>query len=889
MRTYPGDSIPELAQQKGYAVLQKQLAAKAASGRPEATAWQGIGPAPILDELMGEVIKVNSAGRMTAILVHPTNPNIVYAGAAQGGVWKTTNGGDSWMPLGDGQASLAIGAMAFDPNNAEIIYAGTGEPHGSDSYYGAGILKTTNGGASWTLIGGDTFAGLGIADIVVNRTDPNTLYVAASSAESIYTTKPLAQRPGIYKSTNGGTSWTRIYENCNAQGACASPSAVVMSPTDVNTLFAGIDFVGVFKTTNGGTSWTSSYSPAGDLGRIEVAISPSNANVLYAGVEVNVSGGSDGYLFRSTNGGTSWDQLTGSTRPLKYSYCGGQCSYDNFIVLHPTNANIVLAGGNAIYSDNIGGIDGALFRSTDGGATWTFNAGTVANNTLHPDLHAIAFAKSTPTIVWIGTDGGLYRSTDGGATWQERNTGLATLQFQSAALHPTNPQIVFGGMQDNSKARTNGGNVWTGIDRGDGGFTAIDPFDPKFWYGTRFRLQFQRNEKSGSAPSEDWPLKVSGISQNDRMLFYVPFAIDPNTAGRLYWGTQKLYRTNNRGDSWSAISPDLTKGQSALSAIAVMPGNANVIMTGAADGSVQVTTNGGTNWTNLTKSPLPNRHVSDVAIENAQTYYAAFNGFNENTASTPGHVFKTTDGGATWSNVSKDDAADGLPNLPVQAIVLDGSAVYAGTDQGVYRSTNGGTTWEPFREGMPNVAVFDLAFQKYASGAKVLVAATHGRGMWRVVLEGDIFPVLKNKVFVPFVMRNASPKPGPTVTPGPSPTTAPTQTPTPTQPVGGSTSTPTPTQEPGGSTSTPTPTPTQPVGGSTATHTPTPASGNGGIQGQVRYQGNGVGSVVLSLQLCDSSDVCNEVDTATTSGTGQYQFDNPASLASGELLLCVFR
>jgi hypothetical protein len=474
---------------------------------------------------------------------------------------------------------------------------------------------------------------------------------------------------------------------------------------------------------------------------------------------------------------------------------------------------------------------------------------------------------------------------------------LATLQFQSVALHPTNPQVAFGGMQDNSKASTSGSTQWIGIDRGDGGFAAIDPFDPKYWYGTRFSIsrrfvQFQRNTKNGSTPSEDWPITANGVqSQTDRVLFYMPFITDPSTPGRLYLGTNRLYRTNNRGDLWSLVSPDLTKGDGrGISAIAVLSGSANLILAGTSDGNVQVTTNGGTNWTNLTKLPLPNRYVSDLAIENGQTYYAAFNGFNDNTPSTPGHVFKTTDGGDTWSEVSKSGQADGLPDLPVQALVLDGSTVYVGTDLGVYRSTNGGGSWEPFSQGFPNVAVFDLALQKYASGAKVLVAATHGRGMWRVVLEGDITPVLKNRVFVPVVMREAQPKPGPTPTPGPSPTTQPTQaatathTPTPTQQPGGSTATPTPTT-PAGSTATPTPTPTS---DDDNTPTPTPSSGGGGITGQVEFLGFAEEDIDLKLLQCTSETSCTTVGTTQSDSTGGYAFTGVPSLSAGQYYRVAF-
>ncbi|MCX7853563.1 MAG: YCF48-related protein, partial [Caldilineales bacterium] len=762
MLTYPGETFPLDARQKGYELLQRQMELM---GQSAEAGWEPIGPAPIVGGNLG-AYPIDSAGRTTALLIHPQNPDIVYAGGAQGGLWKTTNGGISWTPLTDGQASLAIGSLAFAPNNPNTLYVGTGEPHYSaDSYYGAGLLRSTDGGATWTALGTTVFAGMGIADIVPHPSQANTLYVAASA--NVAGNKPLTANPGIWRSTDGGATWHLLVSACDSQG-CVSPSALVMHPTNPDILYAGFDQIGIVSSTNGGINWTTLLSLTSPIRRAEVTLSRSNPSVLYAGLEVLTNQGGIGALFKSTNGGNNWTYLN----TLSVSYCGQQCSYDNVLAVHPTNPNIFFAGGQALYSPNVSGIDGVVFWTTNGGASWSTNAGTSANTTLHPDLHAIAFAPSNPNIIWLGTDGGVFRSTDGGATWQQRNGNKGTLQFQSVALHPTDPNIVFGGMQDNAKAKTtNGGATWIGLDTGDGGFTAIDPFNPTYWYGTRFSIrgqvmQFQRNDANGSPSPNAWPILSNGINVNDRVLFYAPLAVDPNTAGRVYWGTHRLYRSNNRGNNWTAISGDLTKNihpiYSAISAIGLLPGNANHILVGTADGNVQRTTDGGATWTNLTKAPLPNRFVTDVAIADAQTLYVAFSGFSANTPGAPGHVYKSTDGGQTWTDVSRTGQTNGLPDLPVLALALDRSApgtVYIGTDLGVYRSTNGGNSWAPFNENFPRVAVFDLALQAYPNGARQLVAATHGRSMWRILLA----------------------QPAPTATPTPTTTRTPTITRTPTR------------------------------------------------------------------------------------------------------------
>jgi len=855
MLAYPAKTVPVEARIKGYRLFQAQVAAQAAERTakgsrlaPEET-WQAVGPQKITGELLRSM-QVDSSGRVTAILIHPSNPNIVYAGAAQGGVWKTTDGGDTWAPLTDGQASLSIGSMAFDPNNPEVIYVGTGEPHSSDSFSGQGVLKSSNGGASWTNLGNSDFAGMAISDIAVDPNDGNTLYVAVSN-RFLNTYDPTTdKKPGIYKSTNGGTSWQLVLSACqNNDTVCAAASALVINPSNANTLYAGLEQVGLFKTTNGGNNWDAimDANKVGNLFnngnpvalyRVEIAISASNPQVVYSGFELETNSGSAGYIIKTTDGGAN-DQNWSLFDPGNGGgYCAEQCSYNNAITIHPTNPDIVFAGGQAQYSNGIDGIDGTLFSSRNGGQSWTFNAGTDVGTTLHPDLHAIAIAPSNPSVMWVGVDGGVYRSTDGGATWQQRNTMLGTAQFQSVALHPTDPNVMFGGMQDNAKAKsTNGGTLWTGLDAGDGGFTAIDPFDPRFWYGTRFSssgqvMQFQRNDNAGTPDASGWPIKANGININDRVLFYAPLATDPSIAGRVYWGTHLLYRSNNRGDAWSAISPDLTKGASstrraAISAIAILPGsqaNSNVIAVGTSDGNVQVTTNGGNGWTDVTKAPLPNRYVTDVAFGGGQKIYVSYAGYATNTPAQTGHVFRSDNGGGSWIDISNN-----LPDLPVWALAVDEttpSTLYVGNDFGIYRSTDSGATWSPFSDGLPRVAIFDMALKQYPNGVKQLVAATHGRSMWRVTLAGNVTPPGNIKQFLPNVLRDFIRTPPPTGTPGPSPTVAPSVTPvpsltpTPTKPAA-ATPTPSPTSD-GSPTHTPTPTPTT----GNPTQTPTQAPGN---------------------------------------------------------------
>ena len=782
------------------------------SHQAQANTWTLVGPAPMKDSYMGGQ-KVDVSGRVTALAPHPSNGNIMYLGAAQGGVWKTTSAGATWTPLTDGQPSLAIGALAVAPSNGNIVYAGTGEPNGGlDNYYGAGILKSTDGGATWTRYGATEFSGAGISSIVVHPANPNLVYAASSTFLGRQGVAPAKR--GIYRSTDGGQTWTLVLGSANA-------SDLVMDAGNPQILYAAFVGIGIYKSVDGGNNWNKLTAglPGSGFGRIELGIGVNNSNKLYAGFHISIQGQYDGpALYYSNNGGASWSQFQ---TPYP-NYCTQQCWYDNVIGVDPANANVVYLGGSAAYNFQVSPaiVKQVVVKTTGGGATaaWSdLSPNTNASTSLHPDMHAIAFAADG--AIWVGNDGGVWRSANGGATWENKNTNLATLQFTGIAVHPTNSSVVWGGMQDNNKAISrSSGAIWDARDAGDGGFALIDPFDPTIFYGSRYGVSFQRNNQSGANPnapnfSADWPVKTNGVNPRDKALFYAPLAADPVSAGVLYYGTNRLYRTTDRGDNWTAISADLTTGQSqmsAISTIAVAPSAGGTVYVGTGDGKAWVTTNAGTgnNFTDISAG-LPGRYVSDVVVDpaNDQIAYLALSGFNAHTPGKSGHVFKTSNRGASWTDISGN-----LPDIPASSLILDGSTLYVGTDTGVYITTGGGATWSPFGGGLPNAAVVDLVLFN-SGGSKILFAATHGRSVWKTVISGNTQPPTAtppskpSRIYLPLILKNSSGKPAtntPVGTPPPTATATSVETPTPTPTA---THTPVPTNTPPGNTPTPSPTP----------------------------------------------------------------------------------
>ena len=708
-RAYPNAKIPAGARLRAMRQLEalraREAAARGGHAQPAAANWTLVGPQP-LNGFWG----VNS-GRVAAAVVDPTNSNVVYMGAAQGGVWKTTDGGVNWTPLTDTQPSLAVGSIALDPQNHNTVYVGTGEENNSgDSYYGAGILKSTDGGMTWTQIsgpfGGGSNGGARIGGIAVHPSNSPIVLAAVGCCNPALTS-------GVFRSADGGSTWAQTLNVSNNQ-----VYNVIFDPTNGNNVYASVDGNGVYKSTDAGLTWAadngsgSTSLPTAGTGRVALAIAPSSTTTLYAAVTNNSTNGIVG-LYKTTDGGATWSVTNAP------NYCEGQCWYDNVIAVAPNNPNVVFAGG---------AFQTPLIRSLDGGVTWANSF-----NGLHPDMHALVFTADSSKI-YAGDDGGIWSSTDitnTTMTWITQNATLATIQYYSGpSINPSNVNNGFAGTQDNAAERYTGSLAWQSIDCGDGGQTAIDFTTPTTVYTNCIQISLDKSTDGGNTFSS----VLNGINTSDRSQWVPPLTMDPNTSTTLYYGTQFVYQSTNAAELWTAISPDLTAG-GALTSIAVAPSDSNTVYAGSSDSKVQVTTNAGAGtgavWTDRSAG-LPTLFVTKIAADpgTSTTAYVTFSGFNNS------HVLKTTNGGVTWTDISGD-----LPNIPVNDIVVEPSlanTLYIATDLGMFYTSTGGSHWATLGSGLPNVAVYGLAVHR---SSHTLWAATHGRSMWSLNLS-SVLPIL---------------------------------------------------------------------------------------------------------------------------------------------------
>ncbi len=697
-RTFPSGTIPDDARRRAW----ENRPPDAQDGLTAAATWQSIGPAPTQSDIPNWGV---TSGRINAIAVSPSNPDLILIGGATGGIWRSTDGGTTFFPVTDSHVDLAVGSIAFAPSDNSTVYAGLGDK--ASGYYGTGVLKSVDSGQTWTRVNNSTLPSPGrISQILVDQTDPNRVYAAQYSIRS----GNSAFASGFFYSTDGGVNWTRPIAGL--------PRDLVKHPTQSNTYYLAMARVdgatpttgGLFKSTDSCATWTRvSTSPYATTSNMKVAVTPASPETVY--MLTGRTGPNTAQLEVSTDGGSTW-----TNRGSNFDV--GQLSYNFYLFVHPTDVNTVYVGTRD------------MWRSTDGGTAFTnitnnFSIAGSYNPFLskaHPDQHHFWQSPSSPNNIMLANDGGLYRSTDGAATFTSLNSSLRLTMFTSVDLHPTDSSRSYGGTQDNGNQRFRGPNAtWVEFVSGDGGQINIDPVDPSIVYATYVTHTIDRY--TNNSDTYNGEIGNATVFNNDRVAFYPPFVLN-GVNSNLYFGTFRLYVSTNRGSSWASPggATDLTNGGTdVLSAIGVAPSNPDTIYTGSSAGRVMISTNGGTNWTQITTG-LPARFVKSIFVSRTDpnTAYLTVSGFDA------GHVFKTTNAGANWSDISGN-----LPNIPVNSLLVDvgnPSLLFAGTDIGVFRSATNGSTWETFNNGMPPVIVTEL--DQNASGT--IHAATYGRGAYQI-------------------------------------------------------------------------------------------------------------------------------------------------------------
>lgn len=672
-RAFPYDTL-----RQGYLLEAYKTVKQNGLERTSLLDWIPVGPAPATDASYGKV-----SGRIPAVAPHPTNPNIIYIGAANGGVWKTNDGGVVWTPLTDFLPTTTSGSLAIDPTNPNILYYGTGEKYSAiDAYGGVGILKSTDGGVSWSN--------------PVLTTEKRTSKIAISPTNTSIVL--AAMWGGVYRSVDAGSSWSLVIPHGKGWDVRFDPSnpSIVYAAIGENSIAAG-----VWKSTNGGATWTQLAGglPApSNIRRIAMDISRSSPSTIWTLMaSISPSGGYLG-LYKSTNGGSSWTSITDSSLWDLFGTVGGggQGFYDITVgVPHPTNQNIVLVGGRT------------LRRSTDGGTSWT----RVGGSALSVDEHDIAFG---PGGTYLGGDQGIWHSADFGATWVNINGNLAISQFYALGLSQLVPSNVYGGTQDCGMMRTTGSAQWPVMFPGDGATSLADYANPNiiFWTLTG---GLRRRSLDGGANS----ITIhNGITTGEPSNWVTPIAIDPNNPQVWYTGTHRMYKSNNRGDLWIPTTAAAINNGLVLSSITIDYANPSIIYVTSNNKAFR-TNDGGSSWSDVT-SGLPSRVINDIILDPqmSSTTYAVLSGTGS------GHIYKSTNYGVGWTNISGN-----LPDLPVNSLVvhpMNRSTLYAGTDLGLFFSEDGGGIWSK-DASFPNTVVADLA----VSSDGYLFAATHGRSMMK--------------------------------------------------------------------------------------------------------------------------------------------------------------
>ena len=657
--------------------------------------WSSVGPSSSAGGYSG-------VGRVNCITFHPTDNNTYWIGAPAGGLWKTTDNGSSWTCLTDSNDVLGVSSIIIpsDYATSNTIYIGTGDRDAFDNR-SIGVLKSTDGGATWNTTGLSSTLSQGVMvyKMIIDPTN-NNIIIAATNI-------------GLLKTTNGGTTW-------NTQLTTQSFIDLEYKPGSFSTLYGATKYGKIYVSTNSGSTWTVKHNNGS---RIELAVSPANPNYVYALI-ANSSGGFYG-IYKSTNSGSSFTSAYNSTGLMNWYSDGsgtnkGQGSYDISLAVSPTDINKVIMGGVITH------------KSTDGGTSWScsncwtaysgYNKGS--HPVVHADKHNLVYRSNGD--LFECNDGGIYLSSNNGLSWTDKSNGLVNSQMYKLGVSQTVSTETITGLQDNgTKLYSN--SSWSDVKGGDGMECIIDYTDVNIQYGTYVEGQISLTTNHWASSTN---IEPSGAGDG---AWVTPYILDPVNHETIYAGYSNIFKSTNKGTSWTTIST--MNSQQKIRSMAIAPSNNSTLY--VADLThIWKTTNGGTAWTNITGTlPAFSSHIAYIAVKNndPNTVWVTLSGFNSN------GVYKTSNGGTSWTNIST-----GLPSIPINSIVQDKTnftdeVLYAGTQLGVYYK-KGADNWQEYNLGFPKVRIGELEiyYDDNNSSNNKLRAATYGRGLWEVDLVPNI-------------------------------------------------------------------------------------------------------------------------------------------------------
>lgn len=708
-RAYPQAAIPDEGHYRAFEYSKSSL--RKTARHQESTRWELLGP-------------LNVGGRTNAIAFNPENPRTLYVGSASGGLWRSFSAGigvQAWEYVETGFPVLGVSAIAFAPGDSNVIYLGTGEVYGYQNSlggtavrttrgsYGIGILKTTDGGRTWSKsLDWSLHQRRGVQALAVHPLNPALIFAGTTE--------------GTFKSTDAGNTWQQAHNVVMAMD-------VDLNPRDPNIVFVacgnlGSAGAGIYRSRDAGASWEKLTNglPATYTGKTSLDIFTGDPNIIYADVcnDFRSVG-----IYASVDGGSTWE------RRSAIDIAQYQGWYSHFVLVHPANANIVMAGGIDLWKSTDGG---RTFSKKSDWAAWQFGVVPIGGpegppDYSHADHHAALYHPLDPSVIYFTNDGGVFYSADGGETFTGANGGYATTQFYNGFSCSTqDSNLALGGLQDNSTVIFEGTPAWRRVIGGDGCWTAIDPNDDDVMYGEAQNLFMFKSEQRGHEDS--WFAVINGINTRGSSSFVAPFVISANDGQVLYAGTNRVYKTTNAAGFWFATNADRPLDGNSILSLAISATSHDTVFAGTAPRTTRArifrTVNGGATWEDVTGA-LPDRYPMDLAIDptNARRVYAVFSGFGTS------HLFKSEDAGLNWI-----DLGGALPDVPSSAILIDPQFpqhLYFGNDLGVYASTDGGASWQEWSAGLPTVLVMDLAL---SPANRKLRVATHGNGVWQRPLIG---------------------------------------------------------------------------------------------------------------------------------------------------------